>query len=207
MSKKTSSKSRSGAEWREWYDDARYAPAPESATHSCAVPGCGQPADYRAPKKRSEQSNEGKDYYWFCLDHVVEYNKRYDYFDGMNEKELDEFQRNAFTGHRPTWKMGMQGGLNHPNDMINEKMRELLHGEAGAPVRRFTLKPKFRKALETLQLEWPITPEALKTAYKALVKKTHPDLNPNDAEAETRFKEIAAAYQTMRKAFEEGGLM
>ncbi len=193
--------------WREWYEDARYAPAADPKAHRCNVPDCPETGEYRAPKKRTEQSNEGKDYYWFCLEHVQDYNKRYDYFAGMSAKELDDFQRNSFTGHRPTWRIGATPGMQHPNEAMNAKLHEFLQGEAGAPVRRFTLKPKFRKALEVLKLEWPITPEALKTAYKTLVKQTHPDLNPGDQEAETRFKEIASAYQTMKQAFEEGGLL
>ncbi len=214
MAKKSPSRSsipRPSAEWREWYEDARYAPESGPKAQACAVPGCDKPAEYRAPKKRTEQSSEGKDYYWFCLDHVSDYNKRYDYFDGMSEAELEAFQRGSFTGHRPTWRMGAglgaESGVKHPNEALNEKLREFLMGEAAAPVRRFTLKPKYRQALEALKLEWPITPEAVKAAYKTLVKQTHPDLNPGDAEAENRFKQIASAYQTLKKAFEEGGLV
>ncbi len=34
----------------------------------------------------------------------------------------------------------------------------------------------------------------IRKAYRRLAKKHHPDLNPGNAEAEKRFKEIAAAY-------------
>lgn len=34
----------------------------------------------------------------------------------------------------------------------------------------------------------------IRKAYRRLAKKNHPDLNPGDAEAEKRFKEISAAY-------------
>ena len=32
----------------------------------------------------------------------------YNYFDGMNDAEVDEFRKDALTGHRPTWKVGRQ---------------------------------------------------------------------------------------------------
>lgn len=38
------------------------------------------------------------------------------------------------------------------------------------------------------------TPDAIRKAYRALAKKSHPDLHPGDKAAETRFKDIASAY-------------
>ncbi|WP_137390903.1 DnaJ C-terminal domain-containing protein [Rhodoligotrophos defluvii] len=37
----------------------------------------------------------------------------------------------------------------------------------------------------------------IQKAYRALAKKHHPDLNPGDAEAEKRFKEISVAYDLL----------
>ena len=39
--------------------------------------------------------------------------------------------------------------------------------------------------------------EDVKKAYRKLARKYHPDLNPNDKEAEKRFKEINEAYSTL----------
>lgn len=40
----------------------------------------------------------------------------------------------------------------------------------------------------------------IKKAYRALAKKLHPDLNPSDAGAEARFKDVSAAYDLLRDA-------
>ena len=58
----------------------------------------------------------------------------------------------------------------------------------------------------------------LKSAYRKLAKKYHPDVNPGDADAEKQFKEITNAYDTLKDeqnraaydqfghaAFENGG--
>ncbi|MFW5772875.1 MAG: DnaJ domain-containing protein, partial [Phototrophicaceae bacterium] len=39
--------------------------------------------------------------------------------------------------------------------------------------------------------------EDIKRAYRRLAKQYHPDANPNNPAAETRFKEINEAYATL----------
>ncbi len=39
--------------------------------------------------------------------------------------------------------------------------------------------------------------EQIKQAYRRLAKKYHPDLNPNDSEAEEKFKNVVEAYETL----------
>ena len=41
------------------------------------------------------------------------------------------------------------------------------------------------------------TDDQIKSAYRKLAHKYHPDLNPNDKEAEAKFKEISEAYDTL----------
>jgi len=41
------------------------------------------------------------------------------------------------------------------------------------------------------------TLDDIKKAYKKLARENHPDKNPNDTEAETRFKEASEAYETL----------
>ena len=67
----------------------------------CDRPGCSCAGDYRAPKSR-----ELSDYYWFCLDHVREYNKAWDYFAGLSSDAIEAHIRNASVWERPTWPLG-----------------------------------------------------------------------------------------------------
>ncbi len=42
-----------------------------------------------------------------------------------------------------------------------------------------------------------VTPEALKKAYRKLARSYHPDSNPGDSAAESRFKEISEAHSVL----------
>ena len=50
----------------------------------------------------------------------------------------------------------------------------------------------------TLGVAKTATADQIKKAYRQLVKVSHPDLNPDDAGAEARFKSIAAAYDLLK---------
>jgi molecular chaperone DnaJ len=41
--------------------------------------------------------------------------------------------------------------------------------------------------------------EDIKKAYRALARQFHPDRNPNDGDAERRFREVTEAYETLRE--------
>src|SRR6185312_8024135 len=73
----------------------------------CQWPDCKNKGTHRAPKGR----DNAREYWHFCLDHVREYNQSYNFFSGMNADAVARYQKDALTGHRPTWKMGANGGV------------------------------------------------------------------------------------------------
>ena len=66
------------------------------------IPDCDQPGAFRAPMGRDREGQ----YFCFCLDHVREYNARYNYFNGMSDEAVSRWMKDALVGHRPTWAMG-----------------------------------------------------------------------------------------------------
>ncbi|RMG09985.1 MAG: J domain-containing protein [Planctomycetota bacterium] len=67
-----------------------------------------------------------------------------------------------------------------------------------------------RSLYEILGVAQDAAPEEIKSAYKKLARKYHPDVNPGDKDAEERFKEISAAYEVLsdpekRKLYDEFG--
>src|SRR5688572_20023946 len=57
--------------------------------------------------------------------------------------------------------------------------------------------PTTRDYYEILSVERTASGEEIKRAYRRLAMKYHPDRNPNDAEAEAKFKECAEAYEVL----------
>jgi DnaJ-class molecular chaperone len=69
---------------------------------------------------------------------------------------------------------------------------------------------EFRDYYKVLGVDRKASEGQIKSAYRKLARKFHPDVNPNNKEAEARFKEINEAYQVIsdpekRKKYDELG--
>jgi len=179
---------------------------------TCEWPGCASRGSHRAPKGRGHE----KEYWHFCLNHVREYNQSYNFFQGMNPEAVARFQKDALTGHRPTWRMGANGAkgkgksgevdldsASDPFQMFNE-MNGRNRRRAGAEAKsepKTEMRTIFnaeRKALQVMGLGADATLETVKAKYKALVKQHHPDANGGDRSTEDRLIEIIKAYNYLK---------
>ncbi len=130
----------------------------------------------------------------------------------MKDDAVQKYQKDALTGHRPTWKMGQNGGekkrgkkSGNPGftgESWNDPFR-IFGGTTGAfkepeaPESRM-IRNAERKAFDTLGLDIDATAEALKARYKELVKRHHPDANGGDRSSEDRFRAVVQAYNYLK---------
>jgi hypothetical protein len=173
----------------------------EATTIKCDAPGCDNEGAYRAPMGRLREGQ----YFCFCLDHVREYNSTYNYFNGMKDTDVARYMKDATVGHRPTWAMGTRRGANGFREDGGPTadplgMYRARHHRRAAEKREPRYSPVTMRALEALDLDDTVGPEAIRARYKDLVKRHHPDANGGDRSREEKLREIIHAYKTLRAA-------
>src|SRR5258708_28725101 len=129
----------------------------------------------------------------------------------MSDDAIAKYKKDAFTGHLPTWKMGMNGGGpagrwhwarlqpdlgDDPFGMFHEVGAGAAHADGEHLRRRETrvIRNAERKALEVLGLEADANTHDIKVRFKVLVKRHHPDANGGDRSSEDRPRAVIEAY-------------
>ena len=170
----------------------------------CDNNDCKEKGEYRAPKSRIKLN----EYYFFCLKHVSEYNKSWDFYKGLNVDQIELSMRKDAVWDRPSWPL-----KGSPHTIIDQ-LKDFLNNdyslfEKEKDYQKFinnklideNLTPQENNSLEILGVSLPISIEDIKKRYKKLVKIFHPDVNKNNIEAENNFKRINEAYKILLKKF------
>lgn len=204
------------------YDHSYWQAAEYAATHPeeapreqpCEMPGCSAQGLFKAPKSPKEL----RSYRWFCQPHIQEYNKAWNYFQGLSATQMEHVRREDVVGWRPTWPMGHL----HNNPQIagmdanalrkhifqrffgNKAARDM----GGAAPAKKPLDPEEQQALVRLGLKWPLSMYELKTRYRVLVKQHHPDAvtaagNPPDTDEPIKL--INRAYAVLKRKLSRKG--
>ncbi|BAV65900.1 J domain-containing protein [Sphingobium cloacae] len=146
------------------------------AVRLCDRHGCDRPGDCPAPK-----SPNSRERWYFCADHAGEYNRNWDYFQGLDQEERERRERDEqreANGYQSSAYHGWGG----PGDGSRSRDE--------------------RNALKALELEDDADFEAVKKSWRRLAKENHPDVKPGDTHAAIRFQTIQAAYEVLRTAEE-----
>ncbi len=171
-----------------------YAPDPDAPGRPCDCPGCPQPGEYRAPKSRSTLNA----YWWFCLEHVRAYNAAWDFYKGMSPGQIEAQVRADTQWQRPTWPLGRLGARFLNEDALRDPLEALAGGRRRTEQAAPSAPSELREPLTTLGLDWPVSLDTVKSRYKELAKRHHPDANGGDRAAEERLKTINIAYAAVR---------
>ncbi len=167
---------------------------------SCDHPACTRTGEYRAPRSRASNA-----YYWFCLDHVRDYNRSWDFYKGMTIFEVEWHLREDVVWRRPTWPLNIMDYRFSKNVVLLRKFKTAFdtknsknsHGSRKKKLKRETPE---EWAIRAMKLQPPVTKTTVKARYKELVKRFHPDVHGGDRTREEKLKVIIEAYKTLMKS-------
>ena len=171
----------------------------ETSTRVCDHPGCEERGLYRAPKSPDDLD----DFYWFCKDHVREYNLKWNFFDGTTEEEFAAQMDKDRVWERETKPFRQSAeerawarlGVDDAHQVLGDNATRN-PGKSVTGTRR--LPPTERRAIEILDAKDHWTKTEVRKAYKALIKVLHPDMNGGDRSHEEQLQEVVWAWDQIK---------
>tara|TARA_A100001011_G_C14266223_1_gene824761 strand:+ start:68 stop:598 length:531 start_codon:yes stop_codon:yes gene_type:complete len=155
----------------------------------CDFKNCNEEGIYPAPKSK-ENLNE---YNFYCLTHIRDFNKSWNFFEGLNEKEFENEIRKSTTWDRPSWKFGTKRTNYNYRNVFNLFENEFNEQEKNS------MPKEVLKSWKILELNPKSSLKDVKKKYKTLAKKWHPDsitTNKVDKDnAKEKFVLITNAYK------------
>ena len=169
----------------------------------CEWEGCDKPGIKKAPKGKIAEG----EFYNYCLTHVRQYNKTFNYFAGMDDGAVASEIKNAqSTGERPTWQAGSNPTAKKRKP-VDKRFADPLNlfarvannrGRKPMTERELRLVESDKRAFEVMGFSTRVSAVELKKAYKEMVKLHHPDANGGDRGSEDRLRAILAAYKHLK---------
>ena len=159
----------------------------------CSNPECKEIGLFPAPKSRDNL----REYLYLCINCIRDFNKSWNYFEGLSENELEVEIRKSVTWDRPSWKFGTKN-INYNFDeafKIFEDKKNVNNEKI--------FDKKLEKAFKILGLNSDSKLKEVKTKYKSLAKKWHPDVQnkSNSKNNEDKFINITNAYKIILESF------
>lgn len=139
----------------------------------CDFHACSEKADHPAPKAPNSNVK-----WWFCQQHAAEYNKNWNFFEGLSAQEAKNLEQE---------ELEMGKGYTQANTY-----------SWGGAEDGDGLTGLEREAFEILELEATASAGEIKARYRIMAKRYHPDHNQDDELAEEMFQKVRAAYEALQ---------
>ena len=162
----------------------------------CDWDNCNESGKFKAPLEKDNSKN----YRWLCEKHIKLFNKSWNYFQGMDQHQIENFIKSDLTWHRPTQKFGSSDNFFNIlwNNALSDKFNFFEKEKIITNLKNIKLSEKDKDAFRILDLEfnadWPI----IQKKFKTLVKKFHPDRNSGNKQFEDKLKKITLAYSHLK---------
>ena len=165
----------------------------------CDWNNCLEEGSYKAPIEK----DNSKKYRILCLNHVREFNKNWNYFEGMNDDQIYEFLKSDMTWHKPTQSFTSSDNffkILWNNALKDELNKYKINGQLDH-MNQFKFNNNDIKAFSILGVSVGIKWERVQEKFKKLVKKFHPDMNSGNNKYEDKLKVITLAYTQLKNTY------
>ena len=162
----------------------------------CDWKNCKEIGAYKAPVER----DNSKKFKLLCLEHIKLFNKNWNYFENMNDQEIEFFIKSDLTWHKSTKNFG--SSENFFNILWNNALEDKLNIFKSSNFKNFKkdkLTSTDRDALDIMGLKYEAKWEEIQKKFKSLVKKYHSDKNLGSKKFEDKLKKITLAYSQLKK--------
>ena len=165
----------------------------------CDWNNCFEEGSYKAPVEK----DNSKKYRMLCLNHIKEFNKNWNYFEGMDNKQINEFIKSDMTWHKSTQSFSSSDNFFKVlwNNALREDLNKYKINGQFDPTNKFNHNDV--KAFDILGLSIGIKWKIIKEKFKKLVKKYHPDMNAGNKKYEDKLKVITLAYTQLKNTYRE----
>tara|TARA_Y100000590_G_scaffold255891_1_gene287400 strand:- start:3633 stop:4151 length:519 start_codon:yes stop_codon:yes gene_type:complete len=162
----------------------------------CDWENCKEIGNYKAPLEKDNSKN----YRWLCEEHIKLFNKNWNYFEGMNQGEIENFLKSDLTWHRPTQKFGSSDNFFNIlwNNALSDKFNFFNNEKVNNKLNGKKLSEKDKDAFKIMDLGLDVDWPTIQKKFKTLVKKFHPDRNAGDKKYEDKLKKITLAYSHLK---------
>ena len=161
----------------------------------CDWENCDQVGAYKAPIEK----DNSKKFRLLCLEHIKIFNKKWNYFENMNDQEIEYFVKSDLTWHKSTKSFG--SSENFFNILWNNALEDKLNIFKSSGFQEFKKKKlsnNDKDALDIMDLKYDTKWEEIQKKFKVLVKKYHPDKNFGSKKYEDTLKKITLAYSQLK---------
>ena len=147
----------------------------------CEWRKCKEIGKFRAPIEKDNIRN----FKWLCEKHIKLFNKKWNYFEGMSQNEIESFLKSDLTWHRPTQKFGSTDNYFNIlwNNTLNDKFK-IFKEDGQININKRKLCEKDKDAFRIMDLELGADWVTIQKKFKILVKKFHPDKNSGNKQFE-----------------------
>ena len=165
----------------------------------CDWNNCFEEASYKAPVEK----DNSKKYRMLCLNHIKEFNKNWNYFEGMDDDQIMSFLKSDMIWHKPTQSFSSSDNFFKIlwNNALKDDAQKLKNFEDLDHMKKFRFSSQDFQTFTILNIPAGLEWKKIQEKFKKLVKKFHPDMNSGNKKFEEKLKIITLAYTQLKNTY------